>query len=69
MGNFELADTTLRRITHAAAAPNAGALVMRCWHSLKKSGYNSGTAHSLLMISLDMADDEINMMLKGIGRK
>ena len=69
MGNFELSDTTLRRITHAAAAPNAGALVMRNWHNLKKSGYNSGTAHSLLMISLDLADDEIEMMLKGVGRR
>lgn len=69
MGNFELADTTLRRITHAAAAPNAGALVMRCWHSLKKSGYNSGTAHSLLMISLDIADKEIDAMLEGVGRR
>lgn len=69
MGNFELADTTLRRITRAAAAPNAGALVMRCFHNLKKSGYNSGIAHGQLMISLDMADDELNEMLKGVGRK
>ena len=69
MGNFELADTTLRRITWAAAAPNAGALVMRSFHNLKKSGYNSGIAHCHLMIALDLADEEIDAMLKWVGRR
>ena len=62
MGNFEPTNETLERIQLAAAAPQFGPIVMECWHKLKKSGYNSGTADSLLGISLDLAEEEIRVM-------